>query len=178
MPTVAIASTNLAKITAVKDAFARVFPTEEFEYKALASASEVSDQPMSREETLLGATNRIKNLKAQTRADFYVAMEGGVEYEGENMFGIGYAVVENNNHQTSARTATFPLPPKISKLLQQGLELAQADDIVFKRTDGRNQNGTVGILTNNIYTRSMIFQEAICMCLIPTINQELFELTS
>lgn len=55
---VIVASTNPVKINAARRAFERLFPDDQFEVVGEEVKSGVSDQPMSDEETLRGATNR------------------------------------------------------------------------------------------------------------------------
>ena len=47
----------------------------------------------------------------------------------------------------SGKTSMFQLPKKIQKLIEKGVELGEADDLVFKRNDSKKKNGAVGILT-------------------------------
>jgi non-canonical (house-cleaning) NTP pyrophosphatase len=60
MKKVIVASTNPVKIKTTEMGFAKMFPNETFEVEGVSAESEVSDQPMSEKETLLGATNCIK----------------------------------------------------------------------------------------------------------------------
>ncbi|EED93722.1 predicted protein, partial [Thalassiosira pseudonana CCMP1335] len=52
---------------------------------------------------------------------------------------------KNNQHSWGyAKTASFLLPPAISELvLEQGMELGHADDIVFDRVNSKHGSGTV-----------------------------------
>ena len=59
MKKVLIASRNPVKINATKKAFEEVF-TDRFEFEGVSADSLVSDQPMSNDETLKGATNRLQ----------------------------------------------------------------------------------------------------------------------
>ena len=62
MKKVLIASKNPVKINATKKAFEDVF-TDHFEFEGVSADSLVSDQPMSNDETLKGATNRLQNIQ-------------------------------------------------------------------------------------------------------------------
>ena len=62
MKKVLIASENPVKINATKKAFEEVF-TDRFEFKGVSADSLVSDQPMSNDETLKGAINRLQNIQ-------------------------------------------------------------------------------------------------------------------
>ena len=68
----------------------------------------------------------------------------------------------------------FQLPKKIKNLIEVGVELGEADDIVFKRNNSKEKNGAVGILTNNLIDRTKYYEEAVVLSLIPFIKNELF----
>ena len=70
MKKVIIASKNPVKINATKKAFEEVF-NDHFEFEGVSADSLVSDQPMSNEETLKGATNRLDNIQ-NLKANFFV----------------------------------------------------------------------------------------------------------
>jgi len=67
----------------------------------------------------------------------------------------------------------FQLPKKIQKLIDEGFELGEADDLVFKRNESKKKNGAVGILTNNLIDRTKYYEEAVILSLIPFINKKL-----
>ena len=73
MKKVLIASRNPVKINATKKAFEEVF-TDRFEFEGVSADSLVSDQPMSNDETLKGATNRLQNIQ-HLEADYFVSIE-------------------------------------------------------------------------------------------------------
>ena len=66
------------------------------------------------------------------------------------------------------------LPPKIGELIKQGYELGTADDMFFGRENSKKTNGSVGLLTNDLVTRSQMFENAITMALIPFVKPELY----
>ncbi|MGH7203614.1 MAG: DUF84 family protein [Candidatus Levyibacteriota bacterium] len=56
---VAVGSENPVKIAAVKEAFEKVFPEQQFQIKGVAVQSGVSDQPMNDEESIKGGTSAL-----------------------------------------------------------------------------------------------------------------------
>ena len=72
------------------------------------------------------------------------------------------------------RSGTFFLPPKIAELIRQGKELGEADDIVFGRTNSKQENGAVGILTDGVVDRTKYYTEAVVLALIPFKNERLY----
>ena len=73
-----------------------------------------------------------------------------------------------------SKTAAFLLPPQISNLVKSGMELGDADDHVFKRVNSKHGGGTVGILTDGLISRSMYYDHAIKLALIPWIRPSLY----
>jgi non-canonical (house-cleaning) NTP pyrophosphatase len=72
------------------------------------------------------------------------------------------------------KTGVFFLPEKIRVLVQSGIELGIADDMVFQRTNSKQANGAVGILTGDVLDRATFYIEAVIFALIPFKNSELY----
>jgi len=74
-----------------------------------------------------------------------------------------------------AKTSSFQLPKKISQLvLEDHLELGHADDRVFNRVNSKQGSGTVGVLTNSMITRTLYYDHALKLALIPFMWPELY----
>mmetsp|Transcript_23673 Transcript_23673/g.58032 ORF Transcript_23673/g.58032 Transcript_23673/m.58032 type:complete len:298 (-) Transcript_23673:573-1466(-) len=73
-----------------------------------------------------------------------------------------------------AKTGMFPLPAAIAKMVQDDMELGDADDKLFGRVDGKKGNGTVGILTNNAVTRAEYYEQALILALVPWIRPDVY----
>ena len=71
---VIITSGNQSKIKAVEDAFYKVFPGDKFLFESVSVQSDVSDQPLSKSETLQGAKNRVQNAINIIQGDFYIGL--------------------------------------------------------------------------------------------------------
>jgi inosine/xanthosine triphosphatase len=169
MKKIIVASTNPAKIKAAIDGFSRMFPEEDFMAEGVTVDSGVNDQPMSDQETFQGALNRAhKASEAIADADYYVGLEGGIEINGKEMEAFAWIVIKSHEGKLGkARTGVFILPSKIVSLISEGKELGEADDIVFGKTNSKQGSGSVGILTNDVTTRSSYYSEAIILALIP-----------
>ncbi len=173
--TIIIASQSPVKIKAVKTGFKKVFPDTEFIFKSLAVPSEVSDQPMTNDETFLGARNRCHNAFDKIQAaDYWIGIEGGIQKVNGETEAFAWVYIKSKYKTGKARTASFFLPEKISKLIDEGIELGEADDIVFGLKDSKKNNGAIGILTKNITDRTTYYSEAIVLALIPFINDDLY----
>jgi inosine/xanthosine triphosphatase len=171
---IVVASTNPVKIQAALDGFRRMFPNEEFQARGVAAASGVSDQPMSDAETLQGARNRAAAARsAAPEVDFWVGIEGGVEDQARGLEAFAWIVIADRQRAGKSRTATFTLPEEIARLVRQGVELGDADDQVFGRSNSKQQNGSVGILTGDVIDRAVYYAQAVILALIPFRNPEL-----
>jgi inosine/xanthosine triphosphatase len=174
MKTVIVASTNPVKIEAARLGLTRMFPDEDFAFSGVSVDSGVSDQPMSDAETYQGALNRVNNAAlAHPDADYWVGMEGGLEAVGQRLRGFAWIVVKGRERLGQSRTATFILPDEVAALVHQGEELGHADDIVFGRRNSKQASGSVGILTGEVLTRTVYYEQAVILALIPFKNPDL-----
>ena len=170
-----IASTNPVKIQAAVNGFQRLFPGSELNVIAASVSSEVAHQPMSDEETLRGALNRSANAQtAYPQADYWIGVEGGVQPIGSEMTAFAWIAVRSTEMIGKGRTGTFFLPPAVAELIRQGKELGDADDIVFSRSNSKQDNGAVGLLTDNVIDRAQLYEHAMILALIPFKNRALY----
>jgi len=177
MKKVIIASQNPVKIKAVEIGFEKMFPSESFEFEGISVSSDVSGQPTSDEETKLGASNRADNAsKTIEEADYWVGIEGGIEkLDGETCSFSWIVIKSKNNGLTGkAKTGTFFLPTKITELIDAGKELGEASDIVFGETNSRQKSGAIGILTEDLISRTKIYSDTVILALIPFKNLKLY----
>ena len=174
MKTIIIASSNPVKARAALNGFRRMFPAEPFEILPRPAPSGVSDQPMTSAETLLGALNRAAAARAaHPGADFWVGIEGGVEEDG-GLAAFAWVAVLSPSGSGKARTGTFFLPPAVAHLVRQGIELGEADDIVFGATNSKQQNGAIGLLTGDVIDRAGLYEHAVVLALVSFRHPELY----
>ena len=126
---------------------------------------------MSSEETLRGARQRADSVYAQfSEADYWIGIEGGVEEEAGHLAAFAWVCIRSNTKTGKARTGTFYLPEAVARLIHEGKELGEADDIVFQQSNSKQQNGAVGLLTQNLITRTSLYEHAVILALIPFNN--------
>ena len=175
MKHVVIASLNPVKLQAVDSGFQKMFAEEHFNIEALRVDSGVSDQPRTDEETFQGALARASAAGEQvTKADFWVGIEGGIEDTRQGMRAFAWVVVISGDMIGKARTGSFYLPQKVSDLIRGGMELGEADDIVFERNNSKKEEGAIGILSGNVIDRARLYEHAVVLALVPFINKELY----
>lgn len=162
----------------------------------MSAPSGVADQPFGDEETLLGAQNRVRNLYSmpdRAAATLLVSIEGGLtryvwadpaatspgggsqEPTLQDLECFAWVVVKDarSGTESNARTGSFLLPRRLSEMvLQEGLELGDADDRMFRRTKSGQGSGTIGHLTRGQITRTDFYIHAIELALVPWMQPE------
>jgi len=175
MKKIVLASKNPVKRRAVENGFCRIFPDDEFSIQTVSVPSGVSDQPLTDAETLVGACNRAESAMAEVpQADYWAGVEGGISIQESDMEAYAWIVIRSRNQIGKARTGAFYLPPEVAELVRQGHELGLADDMVFGRSNSKQDNGAVGLLTHNVIDRAMFYEQAVILALIPFINPQLY----
>jgi inosine/xanthosine triphosphatase len=172
MPKIIVASQNPVKINAALDAFHQIFPEQTFEVSGVSVPSGVSDQPMTSAETSQGAMNRATNAHdGQSDADYWVGIEGGIHDTDVGMQCFAWVVVLGRDERIGrGQTAVFYLPIEVADIVRDGMELGHADDKVFGRSNSKQQNGAIGLLTNDAVDRTSYYIQAVIMALVPFKN--------
>ncbi len=168
---VIITSLNPAKINAVKFAFSQAMPDVTFTFTSISVASDVADQPMSCKETKQGALNRVFNAKQQyPNADYYVGLEAGIEKNST----FAWMIIDNGEKIGESRSSSLPLPPAVITAINKGKELGDVMDEQFGTINIKQKGGAIGVLTNNLLTRSSVYQQALILALIPFLHPDRF----
>jgi inosine/xanthosine triphosphatase len=195
---IVVGSRNPVKINAAKTAICDVFSLQVVECIGVDAPSGVAEQPMSSVETQQGALNRVKYCQQHTKADFYVAIEGGVDeftYTGTD-FGaatsqraaslsvqastfshpatFAYVVIADQKQISVGRSCNLPLPPKVYRALQSGQELGDVMDKLFNTQNVKQKGGAIGLLTNGLATREGVYTQAAILALAPFVNPDLY----
>ncbi|TSC62737.1 MAG: putative inosine/xanthosine triphosphatase [Parcubacteria group bacterium Gr01-1014_48] len=176
MKKIIVASKNPVKIRAAIAGFEKMFPDERLSVAGCVVSSGVGEQPKTDVETLQGAYTRALNaLKHTFNADYSVGIEGGIEEKNGEVEAFAWVVVmERDGGIGKGKTGIFFLPPQVTALIREGKELGEADDIVFGRSNSKQENGAVGILTNNVIDRTKYYTDAVVFALIPFKNRKLY----
>lgn len=173
---VAVGSLNPVKINATKKAFSSVWPKKSWEVVGVDVASGVSNQPMSDSESIRGATNRARRSLQKSKADFGVGLEGGLQKIGKKWFDCGWMVIiDKSGNKGVSSTARIETPSKLMKLIKQGKELGEANDLYFKRKFSKQAEGHFGLMTNGLITRTDGYQHGLIMALTRFIHPKMWE---
>ena len=169
--TIAVGSTNPAKMTAAQSICERAFPG--CKVVGVDVPSGVPEQPIGADETSTGARNRARAaLAAVPGARMGMGLEGGVDREGSLINCV--AVVTAEGRENLAWGVRFPLPPRVVARVLKGEELGPVMDEVSGRSESKKSLGAVGILTNGLFTRAEMWQGPLACALMPLLHPELY----
>lgn len=173
---VSIGSTNPVKIAAVKSSFQKVWPKVKFTFISVKVDSGVSKQPMSDLECIRGARIRAKAAMKNSKADYSVGLEGGLQKIDEEWFDSGWIVVLNKKGKEGIGSSIkMHTPAKIFKHIKRGLELGDVDDLLFGTKNSKQKQGHFGLMTNNKLNRARAYSDAVISALARFINPRIFD---
>ena len=172
-----IGSDNPVKIECTALAFKQVFNgTNSYKFIGKSVPSGVSEQPQDDHETLHGAYNRAMTLRRlYPGGKYFVGIEGGIEKAKDEIYAFAWIVILSEGIIGKSRTAMFQLPLQINKMIESGLELGHATDILFNEQNSKIKGGTVGQLTSGIIDRTEYYRHAVVLALIPFLNTRLYK---
>ena len=171
-----IGTKNPGKIQGAKEAFEKYFNNIEIE--GIAVDSEVGNQPFDKE-ILIGAKNRIKNLreyakKNNIKVDYFLASETGITNMLGDWIDINIAVVEDNEGLSSVGTSQgFPIPDKYIDEIRK-TELGVVMDKIFNGKELSKGKGGISFLTKNEISRIDLTRNAFIMALTKYINGDIW----
>jgi inosine/xanthosine triphosphatase len=173
---IVISTENKAKVQAVKEVLESVW--NDIMIIAEKFPSDISEQPVTEQEGIEGAVNRIKNSKEKySDADYYIGMEGFVDSNEYGMFLAGAVVIENNiGDRGVGVSGKIQLPDDIKTKIDQGEELGPLVQNLMNdsKNEIRNFDGTNGILTKGLYNRVDEFKDATKCALAKFLSSELY----
>ena len=180
---ISVGSKNPVKLSAALNGTRRAYPGKEVAAVGFDVASGVSDQPMTSTETKTGAGNRAKaayeaykSANSGKLPSFSVGLEGGVMLSPDgDLECFAWMAVFDGSKTGYSRTAAFLLPPRVRDLVvNEGMELGHADDIVFGQSNSKQQSGAVGLLTNGAIDRSMYYEHAVVLAYVSFLHPDLY----
>jgi inosine/xanthosine triphosphatase len=172
---VTVGSQNRVKIRAAANAFAAVFPNQNWTVTGTDCDSGVSSQPLTEEETLLGARNRAAAAREASSHGYGVGLEGGLVTTCDQLMECGWVVVIGpDGREGLAATARIALPPSWHQLLLSGRTLEELTDLAWNTRNAGQHGGFYGLVTNNQLTRERACRDAIVFALAPFLYADLY----
>jgi len=176
--TVAVGSTNPAKIKGARLAFCRFFSGVVL--KEVDTTSLVKAQPMGLEETMEGAEERAVFALESARPDYGVGVEAGLVQLGKGWPGHHLnlqiaAVVDRAGNLSFGSSSGFPLPASlVAKLKQDSGELDRYTYELAGAKKVREEEGIVYRLSGRRLSRVEMTEQCVSMALIPWLNKKLY----
>lgn len=188
---VAVGSTRRPKLNAVWEALSVFGPTlndnAQFEIASVDVPSGVRHTPLSREEMMQGAQQRVQTLiqiarKKSEPWEYFVGLEGGfdvvyVEKGNRLVFLENWAhVADRNGTGAFGQSGAVLVPEPLAKrVIDDGIELSEAVDKFAGGRGIRDAQGAWGVLTRNMITRQDAFRVAVINAFAPFFNRSLYE---
>ena len=174
---VLIGTKNAGKVEGLRRALAHYY--DDVEIEMMSAPSNVAEQPIDAD-TLIGAQNRVKNLKTMAKeqgvkVDLYASIESGMI----NLFGkwviANIAVIEDDDgFESYGLSQSFPVPDSLVEQIKE-VGLGEVMNQVFTKDDDRhNQGGGIQLLTHNIISRIDITENAFVMALTKYLNKDIW----
>ncbi len=171
----AVGSENPVKINCVAEAIQAFWP--ESRAVGVKTDSGVSAQPDSDQEMFVGALNRARQALENTAdAQFGVGLEGGTLDAEDGMWAYAWIVVADREGRVGkGQSGRFLLPEPIAQMVREGIELGEADDRFFGRSNSKQQDGAIGILSDGVVTRLDLYKPAVVFALLPFVHPEYYD---
>lgn len=183
---VAVGSTRRPKLNAVWEALT-VFgplldPDAQFDVVGVEVESGVRHTPLHRNDLLAGAQRRAEAVaqlareRQETSWRYFVGLEGGldiVEHQGRRLvFLENWAcVMDPSGRCACGQSGAILLPEALAgRVVDEGVELADAIDAFAHQQGVRDAQGAWGVLTANLITRQDAFRIAVINAFAPFYN--------
>jgi inosine/xanthosine triphosphatase len=186
---VAVGSTRRPKLNAVWEAltvFGPVLDSDaQFDIAAVEVPSGVRHTPLTRDEIMAGARNRVEALMGIAREknepwEYFVGLEGGFDVIGagasRHVFLENWACVADASGRSGfGQSGAVLVPEALAKpVVDDGVELSEAIDAFASGRGIRDAQGTWGILTRNMITRQDAFRIAVINGFAPFFNRDVY----
>ncbi len=173
---IAVGTTNQAKLQAAERVCRAAYGAVIIQ--GFATESGISAQPVTDEESILGASNRADAaLQEFPSATYGIGLEGNVAETAGKLFLRGWAVVKDRRGVTGiGHSGGVALPDHIADQVRIGKELGPLvkDWLGDHENTIRHNQGTNGILTAGMYTRVDEFTHAIECALAPFVHADMY----
>lgn len=145
-----LGSLNKVKLEATQEVL------KDYEVVGIAVSSGVNVQPLTDDETILGAINRAKNLPQD---GLRIGLEAGVQMQNDILFLVNWGVlIDNKDNIYYAGGTRIPLDEFVKEgIFTEKKELADVMDEYLHTKDIRIKEGAIGYFTNSLVKRKDIF---------------------
>ncbi|MBN2566861.1 inosine/xanthosine triphosphatase [Candidatus Woesearchaeota archaeon] len=177
---IAVGSRNPAKLEAVRESLQGYPALRDAEVVGVVVGSDVSEQPMSLDETMRGAMNRAEKAFALGPCALAVGIESGLVHIPNTKSGymnVGVVSFFDGKRHHLGLGPGFEYPPDVIRLvLKDGIDINQAYfrlGLSGKEKVG-SEEGAIGLLTKGRLPRKEYVKIAVMMALIHIENSGLY----
>lgn len=155
---IVLTSKSKIKLLVVEEALRNLFVNQDFNIVQF-DIEDKGSEPVGEENLILQLQSSIKKAKElETDAVFYVAMEGGVKIVDEEMEEIAFVIVADSlGKQARSQAVSFPIPNEVAMKVKVGISFADAVNEVYATNDIKNNQGFVGLLTDNLIDKRSLY---------------------
>ena len=182
---VVIASKRAPKVNGVQRAFrklADVYALGDVAFESISVESGVSATPLSVDELLKGAEQRAKSAFVEARQQtnrslllYSVGVEGGISIFRGRTFLQSWVCIYDGRELGFGSSGSIEIPPALSDaVVRDGGDLGVVIDRFADQHNVRSNQGTWGILTNDLITREDSFELAAINAFIPFLNTAIY----
>jgi non-canonical (house-cleaning) NTP pyrophosphatase len=173
---IAIWTLRKPKLEAVEQVFQTCpyFWWQLIKYKSQKTSSDVSDMPLSIDETMLWAKNRVKNLKKEiTNADFYIWLEWWTSKIWNRYFLFSTSYIENQSWKWYyGFSPMIEIPKNIQhELYNNKKKLWIIIEELSEKNNIRSNNWTIWELSDNMIKRVDSFKLSTQAAISPFFNK-------
>lgn len=175
-----IASTRVPKVNGVKKAVEKLMnrfhvPGMEVQFETMQGESGVSEMPLSLEETLTGARQRAESVFEREKTDISVGVEGGLYLIADKVFLQSWTCIFDGKDFHYGGSGSLEIPQSLARdVFVNGQMLGDAIDAFSRQVDVRSNQGTFGVLTNDLVTREDSFELSAVNAFIPYFNKKMY----
>jgi inosine/xanthosine triphosphatase len=186
---VAVGSTRRPKLNAVWEALSVFGPSlddnAQFDIAAVEVPSGVRHTPLSREDIMTGARQRAEALariahEKNETWEYFVGLEGGFDVVRDGaarwVFLENWAYVADiSGRGAFGQSGAVLVPEPLAKrVVDDGIELAEAVEAFAGGRGIRDAQGAWGVLTRNMITRQDAFRVAVINAFAPLFNRAVY----
>lgn len=166
---IAVGSTNPAKLAAARNAVSRIWPSAAVH--SIEVESGVRPQPLSDEEAITGAINRARHARQAFDADLGIGIEGSTADTVHGLFSTAWiAVIDRHGTIGLGESGRFLLPKSVAQGVRSGGELGPLMDLMISEHNTKQRQGAVGIFTSGLISRSTALEMGVILALVRFLN--------
>ena len=180
-PIIAVGSSNPVKLQAIETVLQDYPQLEEASIHSYNVSTDVSDQPMTLNETIRGAKNRAKkSFEACGNCKFGIGIESGLMVVKEAKSGyMEFTVcsIYDGKNFYLGHSSAYEMPKNIIDLVvKENMNMAEACFYAGLTDDTKlgEKEGDIGILSKGRVTRQLQSEQALIVALIQLENNELY----